>query len=203
MTAETVKKLASTMYGKCLNDNASAGWTRALIETLFLSVRLQAIAIAEENDGKSCEGLQMIWDEVAKILSDIVENSSSQTLRRKAITALLELSKDFSMLALSPSSTEILETGCKTFVTQLCETRSHITDVPHVFSNTLPELKSTMDSWIACLEYDTTPIECNHALPIEIESLAMRERGALYVFFLLLSASLSPAMRTYEISGRK
>ncbi len=191
--------LVISLYAKCSDDVLAAGWTRALIETLFLSVRLQIFAIAQESPDADCDGLIVVWKHVSKIFSEIAEISPLRTLRRKAVTALLELSKDFSLQAISSTSNVVLEAGCKIFVGQLLDTRTHIIDVPHSFTSTASDLNSTLRAWITCLEYDITPIEANAYRTTEVEGVSMRERGALYLFLPVAFQLL--ASRNEEIRG--
>ena len=145
----------------------------------------------------------LVWKQVARILSEVAESSPSQILRRKAVTALLELSKDFSLQSLTSTSNAAIEEGCKIFLGCLLETRSHITDVPGAFSSFMPDLKQTLHEWITCLEFDTSTIEDNSVHAVEVQGASMRERGALYIFLPIAFELLASPNEEIKRLGRQ
>jgi hypothetical protein len=102
-SSSSMIELLTAIYSKCdLNAMRSGGWIRSLIEVIFIAVRLQIIAISHEiTEGTDFSGVYELWTKMAEMLSVLSSSCKSPTLRRKAITALLEISKDFSLQSLA------------------------------------------------------------------------------------------------------
>lgn len=195
-----IEELLDAVFSKCdLSGLRDKAWARSLVEVVFVAMRVQVAAIScERTGGIDLKPLISLWNKVAEILERLASSHRSSTIRRKAITAMLELTKDFSLQSLGKPDNEALAAGSELFLRRLIDVKSSIHEMPTTFEATTPTEFSLLQGFIVSLSYDNSSIVDSESLPA-VGDGALSEKAHLLVF-CPVAFQVSKSTRP-EISG--
>jgi hypothetical protein len=176
-------ELLDAIFSKCDLDGVRAkAWARSLIEVIFVAMRIQVLAMADEKIGDlDFDPLASLWRKTANILGKLASIRRSATIRRKAVTAMLELAKDFSLLSLNIPDNDALAIGSEIFLGKLIEVKASVHEMPKSFDAKLPSELSLLQGFITSLSYDNSSVVDSESLA-SIGDGALSERAHLMVF---------------------